>query len=242
MDEILKLQKMIEESNNIVFFSGAGVSTESGIKDFRSKDGIYNQKTKYPPEFMLSADCFYNYPKDFFDFYRNNMNSLSAKPNITHKYLKDLEDSGKLKAIVTQNIDGLHTLAGCKNVYEIHGTIHKNHCLKCHKEYGPEVIFNSEDIPICKCGGTIKPDVVLYGEMLAQSYEKAIESINKADMLIVAGTSLTVQPASSMLYYFHGKYLVIINKDETPYDYKATLVIHKPLKEVMEYLIKNCNK
>lgn len=241
MNDIETLQKMINESNNIVFFSGAGVSTESGLKDFRSKDGIYNLKLKYnrSPEYMLSKTCFYEEIDIFYDFYKNYMNCLNVEPNITHKYLKKLEDTGKLKAIVTQNIDGLHTKAGNKNVFEIHGTIYKNYCIKCNKEYSAEYVFNSNDIPRCSCGGIIKPDVVLYEEMLNEdAYINSINAISNADMLIVAGTSLTVYPANTMINYFNGKYLVIINLDKTSYDYKANLVINKKLGEVFEKLFK----
>ncbi len=235
MDNIEKLQKMIDEVDNIVFFGGAGVSTESGIKDFRSKDGLYNMKSKYSTsvENLLSSNMFYNDPKTFYEFYKEYMNSLDFKPNITHLYLKKLEDKGKLKNIVTQNIDGLHTKAGNKFVSEIHGTIYENHCVKCHKFYDAKYVFSSEGIPKCTCGGIIKPDVTLYGEMLPSgAYSNALYSISNAELLIVAGTSLTVEPASSMINYFDGKYLAIINKDETPYDFKADLVIHDALKNV----------
>ena len=237
MNDIEKLQKMIDESNNIVFFGGAGVSTESGIKDFRSKDGLYSMKFKYPPEYMLSFDCLYDHTSDFYEFYRDKLNCLNIKPNICHKFLVDLEESGKLKTIVTQNIDGLHTKAGSKNVYEIHGSIYRNYCDKCGKKYSPEEVFNSKDIPKCSCSGIIRPDVVLYGEMLPEhDYMSSIQAINKADMLIVAGTSLTVYPASSLIDYFNGKYLVIINNDKTSFDNRANLVINKPLKEVFSKL------
>ncbi len=237
MSDIEKLQKMIDESNNIVFFSGAGVSTDSGIKDFRSPDGLYNMKYKYPPEFMLSSDCFYGMPDEFYKFYKEYLNCLDIKPNVTHKYLKKLEDKNKLSAIITQNIDGLHTKAGNKKVYEIHGTIYKNHCAKCKKEYNGEYIFESKDIPKCTCGGIIKPDVVLYGEMLPErAYNESLKAISNADMLIVAGTSLTVYPASGMVNLFNGKYLVIINKDKTTLDTRANLVINRNLKEVFEKL------
>ena len=240
MNKVEILQKMIDESNNIVFFSGAGVSTASGIKDFRSKDGLYNLKYKYPPEYILSSECFYSQTKDFYDFYRNYMNSLNIEPNITHKYLKVLEDTGKLKAIVTQNIDGLHTKAGNKNVYEIHGTIYKNHCINCGKYYTAKYIFNSKGIPTCSCGGVIKPNVVLYGEMLPNDeYNNSILAISNADLLIVAGTSLTVYPASSMINIFKGKYLVIINRDNTSYDNIANLVINDNLEDVFNNLMNN---
>lgn len=229
MDKVEELQKMIDESNNIVFFGGAGVSTESGIKDFRSNDGIF----KYNPEYMLSNRCFRIEPDNFFDFYKKKMNCLDAEPNVTHLYLKKLEDEGKLKAIITQNIDGLHSKAGSKTVYEIHGTIYKNHCEKCGKEYSAEYVFNSIDIPTCSCGGIIKPDVVLYGEPLPEDlFDASRKAIYNADMLIVAGTSLVVYPANSLVNVFRGKYLVIINSSETEYDYKANLVIHDRLKNV----------
>lgn len=229
MNDIDKLQSMIDECNNIVFFGGAGVSTESGIKDFRGKDGIY----KYNPEYMLSCTCLNKETDKFFEFYKDNMNCLNAKPNITHNYLKKLEDTGKLKAIITQNIDGLHTKAGSKNVYEIHGTIMNNHCMRCNKEYSASYVFSFNGIPKCNCGGIIKPDVVLYGEMLPDdAYINAQDSIYMADMLIVAGTSLLVEPASSLIRLFNGKYLVILNMGSTPYDYMADLVIHDNLKNI----------
>lgn len=238
MKDIEKLNQMIKECNNIVFFGGAGVSTESGIKDFRSKDGLYNQKFKnYPVEYMLSNECFFKNTDLFYDFYKNNLNCTNIEPNITHYFLKELEDCGKLKAIVTQNIDGLHQKAGSKTVYELHGTTYKNHCLNCNKEYSAEDIFNSDGIPHCECGGIIKPDVVLYGEMLPDfDYLGAIESIKNADLLIIAGTSLTVYPASGLINYFNGKHLVIINNDPTTYDNRADLVIHNSLKNVFSKL------
>ena len=233
MDE---LKKIIEESNNIVFFGGAGVSTESGIPDFRSKDGLYNQKYDYPPELILSHTFFYNNTEEFYRFYKDKMNSLKYKPNITHIKLKELEDRGKLKCIITQNIDGLHEKAGSKNILEIHGTIYKNHCIKCNKEYSAEYVFNSNNIPRCSCGGLIKPDVVLYEEPLNDSFEQAIKYISECDTLIVGGTSLTVYPAASLLRYFKGKNLVLINKDKTEYDDLATLVINKKLGDVFKEL------
>ena len=237
MDKINDLQKMIDEVDNIVFFGGAGTSTDSGIKDFRSKDGIYQMKLKHPAEVMLSSSFFYNNPQEFYEFYKANLNSLKKLPNETHKYLKKLEDKGKLKAIVTQNIDGLHQKAGSKNVYEIHGTILKNHCLKCNKFFDGEYVFNAKGIPLCdECQGLIKPDMVLYGERLADCFNEAIEKIEKAQMLIVAGTSLTVEPASSLVNLFRGKYLVIINNDKTPYDYKANLVINDNIAKVFKQL------
>ena len=231
---IEEFKKIIENSNNIVFFGGAGVSTESGIPDFRSKDGLYNQKYDYPPELILSHTFFYNNTEEFYKFYKDKMNSLKYEPNITHIKLKELEDKGKLKCIITQNIDGLHTKSGSKNVLEIHGTIYKNHCIKCNKEYSAEYVFNSNGIPRCNCGGIIKPDVVLYEEPLNESFEEAINYIKNCDTLIVGGTSLTVYPAASLIRYFKGKNLILINKDKTPYDNIATLVINKKLGEVFK--------
>ena len=238
MKEIELLQKLIDESKNIVFFGGAGVSTDSGIRDFRGKNGLYKMKnnTNRSPEYMLSSSCLYNEPELFFDYYRNYMDASDAKPNVTHLYLKKLEDDGKLKAIVTQNIDGLHQKAGSKKVLEIHGTTMRNYCDKCGKEYPSDYIFKSNGIPKCKCGGLIRPDVTLYGEMLPDAFSEAQYFIYKADLLIVAGTSLTVEPASSLVRLFNGKHLVIINGSETPYDSIAELVIHKKLKDVFSKL------
>ncbi len=237
MNKIDELQKMIDEASNIVFFSGAGVSTDSGLKDFRSKDGLYNMKYKYDPEEMLSSYMFYKEPEEFYKFYKDNLNSLDIKPNITHLYLKKLEDKGKLKGIITQNIDGLHTKAGCKNVFEIHGTIYKNHCIKCKEFYDAEYVFKSDGVPKClKCGGIIKPDVVLYGEALTDAFIKAEELILNAQLLIVAGTSLVVQPAASLVSLFKGKNLVIINNSPTLYDNNASLVIHDNLSNVFNKL------
>ena len=237
LEKVSELQKLIDESNNIVFFGGAGVSTSSGIKDFRGKNGLYKSVTDYPPEYLLSSACFYKEPELFFEFYKNNLNSLNVEPNIIHKYLKKLESNGKLKAIVTQNIDGLHQKAGSNNVLEIHGSIYHNHCLKCGKSYDAKYVFESEGILKCSCGGTIKPDVVLYGEMLPEkALNKACLAISNADLLIVAGTSLTVEPAASMINLFKGKNLVILNDSKTPYDNVATLVIHADLKDIFENL------
>ena len=243
MKDLDKLVEMIKESNNIVFFGGAGVSTSSGIPDFRSNDGLYNSnKYDYNPEIMLSNMFFYSKTKEFYEFYKDAMNVINYKPNIVHNFLKKLEDSGKLTGIVTQNIDGLHSKAGCKKVYELHGTIYKNTCIKCGKEYTEKIVFNNTGIPLCECGGIIKPNVVLYGEQLpSDCYNTSVKLIDEADMLIVAGTSLTVFPASSLVNLFKGKYLVIINNDKTSYDNKANLVINKDLKEVFEYLDKNIN-
>lgn len=235
-DKIKKLKEMINESHNIVAFTGAGVSTDSGIKDFRSKDGLYSKKTKYPAEYMLSSDMFFKHTEEFYEYYKANFNTLDILPNVTHQYLQKLEETGKLKAIITQNIDGLHTKAGSKNVLEIHGTIYDNHCLKCGKYYDGQYIFNSQGIPKCKCGGIIKPDVTLYGEMLPPAFIEAESYIAQADMLLVLGTSLIVEPASSLILSFKGKYLVLINKDETTYDKRFDLVLNMPLKEVFKKL------
>ena len=232
MSDIDKLQKLIDESEYIVFFGGAGVSTESGLKDFRGKDGLYKENLGISPEYLLSNRCLYNDTEMFYDYYRKNLDTTNIEPNITHKYLTKLEKSGKLKAIITQNIDGLHQKAGSLNVLEIHGSTYRNYCDKCLKEYPSDYIFKSTGIPLCSCGGLIRPDVVLYGENLPDSFDKAIDYISKCDLLIVCGTSLTVMPASSLVEYFRGSSLVIINNDKTPYDYMANLVINKPLKEV----------
>ena len=216
--KIEKLKEYIQESNNIVFFGGAGVSTESGIPDFRSKDGLYNQQYKYPPETILSHTFFINNTDEFYKFYKAKMNSLKYQPNITHLKLAELENKGKLKAIITQNIDGLHQKAG-----------------KCNKFYDAEYVFGSDNIPKCSCGGIIKPDVVLYEEGLDEStLYGSIHHIKNADLMIVAGTSLTVQPASSLINYFGGKHLVLINKDKTMYDNKADLVINEALGNVFK--------
>ena len=234
-DKIQQFKQMVNESNNIVFFGGAGVSTESGIPDFRSKDGVYNQKYDYPPEEILSHTFFVNHTEAFYKFYKDKMNSLKYEPNITHMKLAELEEKGKLKAVVTQNIDGLHQKAGSKNVYELHGSVLRNYCMKCHKFYDAEYVFTSKGIPKCTCGGIIKPDVVLYEEGLdEETLENAIWAIQNADVMIVAGTSLTVQPASSLLNYYKGNKLVLINRDVTPYDNRANLVIHESLGKVFE--------
>ena len=236
MDDVKKLQNLIDESKYIVFFGGAGVSTESGIKDFRGKNGLYKEnKYNRPPEYMLSINCLLDEPDLFFKYYKENLNSLDIKPNVTHNYLAKLEEKGKLKAVVTQNIDGLHQRAGSKNVLEVHGTTYKNYCMKCNKSYPFDYIFKSKGIPKCECGGVIRPSVTLYGEMLPDDFIEAERVIKESDLLIVAGSSLTVQPASSLVTLARNK-LVIINRSETPYDRYADLVIHKPLKDVFEYL------
>ena len=234
-DKIQKFKQLVEESDNIVFFGGAGVSTESGIPDFRSKDGLYNQQYKYPPEIILSHTFFINNTEEFYKFYKDKMNSLKYQPNITHVKLAELENKGKLKAVITQNIDGLHQKAGSKTVYELHGSVLRNYCMKCGKFYDADFVFNSIGVPKCECGGIVKPDVVLYEEGL--NYECITNSVNaimNADLLIVAGTSLTVHPAAGLINYFKGKNLVLINRDATPYDYKADLVINDRLGKVFE--------
>ena len=240
MNDIEKLQSIIDESTNIVFFGGAGVSTESGIRDFRGKNGLYKAKpkvkTNMPPEYMLSHNCLYNDPELFYEYYKESMNILDAKPNITHKYLKKLEDKGKLKAIITQNVDGLHQKAGNTNVLEIHGNIRDCFCIDCGKSYTGDYIFKSQGVPRCTCGGIIRPEVVLFGEMLPSSFNDALNYLEKADLLIVAGTSLTVEPAASLVRIFSGKSLVIINDTKTPYDGISTLVINKPLKDIFSKL------
>ena len=234
-NQIEQFKQKIEQSNNIVFFGGAGVSTESGISDFRSKDGLYNQKYKYPPEYILSHTFFMNNTEEFYKFYREKMNSLKYEPNITHIKLAELERKGKLKAVITQNIDGLHQKAGSKEVYELHGSVYRNYCMKCNKFYDAEYVFNSEGIPKCDCGGIIKPDVVLYEEGLDNTVlRNSIQAIQSADLMIVAGTSLTVYPASGLINYFNGNTLVLINRDKTPYDNVANLVIHESLGKVFE--------
>ncbi|MCR5784592.1 MAG: NAD-dependent protein deacylase [Eubacterium sp.] len=220
MTEIEKLNEWISDAKNIVFFGGAGVSTESGIPDFRSKDGLYNQHDvqfdKYQPEYLLSHSCLMNESEVYFEFHRQKMDTRDIEPNNAHKYLAKLEEAGKLKAVVTQNIDGLHQKAGSVNVYEIHGSALRNYCLKCGKEYDINYIFDSDEaVPHCSCGGMIRPDITLYEESLPDyDVRKSIEAISKADMLIIGGTSLTVYPAASYINYFDGKYLVIINESE----------------------------
>ncbi len=231
----MTLQEMINDSKSIVFFGGAGVSTESGIPDFRSVDGLYNQKYDYPPEQILSHTFFVSNTKEFYDFYRDKMICLDAKPNKAHLKLAELEKKGKLKAVVTQNIDGLHTLAGNKKVYELHGSVHRNYCTKCGKFYGIEAITDSTGVPTCECGGVIKPDVVLYEEGLDNdTVEGAVKAIASCDMLIIAGTSMTVYPAAGLVRYFRGKYLVEINRDATAIDDQCDLVIHDKVGETLD--------
>ena len=237
MTNIDKLKELIDKSNYIVFFGGAGVSTASGIKDFRSKDGLYNMKYDYPPETILSHTFFMDKTAEFYKFYKDKMNCLDTKPNACHNYLTKLEKEGKLKAIITQNIDGLHEKAKSKHVYELHGTIYRNYCMECGKEYDAKYVFESNDIPRCECGGIIKPDVVLYEEGLDNNViNDSISHMNKADLLIIAGTSLTVYPASGLINFYNGKDIVLINRDVTPLDSKATLLIQDDLNEVFKKL------
>ena len=230
-----QLQQWITESGNIVFFGGAGVSTESGIPDFRSVDGLYNQKYDEPPETILSHTYFARNPEGFWRFYRDKMLCLDAKPNTAHLKLAELERAGKLKAVVTQNIDGLHQKAGSQTVYELHGSVLRNYCMKCRTFYGAEFIRDGAGLPKCSvCGGTVKPDVVLYEEGLDQeTVEGAVLAISRADMLIVGGTSLVVYPAAGLINYYRGNKLVLINRDATPYDREADLVIHDSLGKVL---------
>lgn len=233
--EILK--QWVKESNRIVFFGGAGVSTESGIPDFRSVDGLYNQKFDYPPEQIISHTFYKKDPSYFFRFYREKMLPLGFQPNITHKVLARWEEEGKLLAVVTQNIDGLHQKAGSKRVYELHGSVLRNYCTKCRKFHSAEFVKESPDVPRCECGGIVKPDVVLYEESLdGATIEGSVRAISQADLLIVAGTSLTVYPAAGLVNYYRGNRMVLINRDETPYDHQADLVFHEKLGEIFSQL------
>lgn len=238
MDEaILKLKKLVDESDNIVFFGGAGVSTESGIKDFRSVDGLYHQKFKYPPETMLSHTFFETHTEEFYDFYRSKMLALDAQPNTAHKKLAQWEREGKLQAVITQNIDGLHQKAGSREVLELHGSVLRNFCRRCGKFYGVEAVADSTGIPRCICGGIIKPDVVLYEEGLdEQVMDKALDYIANADVLIIGGTSLVVYPAAGLVRYYRGSKLVVINRDATGIDADAALCISAPIGEVLGQL------
>jgi len=233
-ENIEKLQRMIDESKRIIFFGGAGVSTESGISDFRSVDGLYSQHYRYPPEVMLSHSFYETHTAAFFDFYRAKMLYLDAKPNAAHQKLAALEQAGKLTAIITQNIDGLHQSAGSKAVFELHGSVHRNYCQRCHQLYDAAYMLKSEGVPKCACGGTIKPDVVLYEEGLnQQTLSGAVEAIERADMLIIGGTSLAVYPAASLVDYYSGSKLVLINRSSTPKDKRADLLINGSIGEVL---------
>ena len=237
MEKLETLKQWIEESNHIVFFGGAGVSTESGIPDFRSTDGLYNQKFEYPPETIISHSFYERKPSYFFRFYREKMLPLGFEPNVTHKVLARWEREGKLSAVVTQNIDGLHQKAGSENVYELHGSVLRNYCTRCRKFHSAEFIKNSVDVPRCDCGGIVKPDVVLYEEDLNQkTIENSVMAIRDADLLIVAGTSLTVYPAAGLINYYRGNRLVLINRDATQYDHYADLVFHDNLGSIFSQL------
>lgn len=235
MNGIETLHQWMQESERVVFFGGAGVSTESGIPDFRSTDGLYNQQYDYPPEQILSHTFFMRWPEEFFRFYRDKMLAPSAKPNKAHRALAKLEEQGKLTAVITQNIDGLHQMAGSKKVLELHGSVHRNYCMRCHKFHSMEEILHSEGVPRCSCGGIIKPDVVLYEEGLDQQIlQESVDQIRCADMLIIGGTSLTVYPAAGLLDYYTGNRLVLINKTATARDGLANLVINESIGKALE--------
>lgn len=236
-NEVKKLKELIEGTDNIVFFGGAGVSTESGIPDFRSTDGLYHQEWKYPPEVILSHTFYESNPAEFFRFYRAKMLAPDAKPNAAHLKLAEWEAQGKLRAIVTQNIDNLHQMAGSRRVYELHGSVHRNYCEKCGKFHGFEFILNSTGVPRCACGGTVKPDVVLYEEGLDQAtIQGAVQAIADADVLIIGGTSLNVYPAAGLINYYRGNKLVLVNKSAVARDLTAGLVIRDPIGEVFSQL------
>lgn len=233
MDKTEQLKEMLANSTNVVFFGGAGVSTESGIPDFRSVDGLYNQEYDYPPETILSHTFFMRDPKEFYRFYQNKMLCLDAKPNAAHRKLAQWEAEGKLKAVITQNIDGLHQMAGSKEVLELHGSVHRNYCMKCRKSYEARYMLEATGVPVCECGGIIKPDVVLYEEGLDnQIMSRAIAHIAKADVLIVGGTSLAVYPAAGLIDYYRGNKLVLVNKTTTPMDHNADLLVQGSIGEI----------
>lgn len=236
-EQIDTLQDWIDHSRSIVFFGGAGVSTESGIPDFRSVDGLYNQKYDWPPEEILSRTFFDRRPEEFYRFYRDKMLCLDAQPNAAHKKLARLEAAGRLKSVVTQNIDGLHQLAGSKRVWELHGSVHRNFCMKCKKPYPVDFVRDCAGVPTCPCGGTVKPDVVLYEESLdSRVMEGAIADIQGADLLIIGGTSLAVYPAAGLVRYYQGSRLVLINKSPTPYDAYTDLTIAGPIGTILDQI------
>lgn len=233
MNEMEKLKRIVNESNNVVFFGGAGVSTESGIPDFRSVDGLYNQKYQYPPEQIVSHSYYCQHTEEFYEFYKDKMIVTDAEPNAAHLRLAQLEREGHVKAVITQNIDGLHQKAGSKEVLELHGSIHRNYCERCHAFYDLDYIVNAEGVPKCKCGGNVKPDVVLYEEGLdTETIQKAIYYISHAEVLIIGGTSLMVYPAAGMIDYFHGTCLAVINKSPTPRDHQADILIQDSIGKV----------
>ncbi len=237
MNEIEKLKNAVDKAKTIVFFGGAGVSTESGIPDFRSVDGLYNQKYDYPPETILSHSFFLRHTAEFYRFYRDKLLSHDAKPNAAHKKLAEWEQQGKLNAVLTQNIDGLHTAAGSKKVLELHGSVLRNYCMDCGKFHTVDIIKNGKGLPRCECGGLIKPDVVLYEEPLDQSVmEEAIRCIREADMMIIGGTSLAVYPAAGLIEYFRGDTLALVNRDATPLDRRADIVVHDSIGKVLSAL------
>ena len=237
MEQLETLKQWVSESKRIVFFGGAGVSTESGIPDFRSVDGLYNQKFEYPPEKIISHSFYERDPEYFYRFYREKMMPLGYEPNITHRVLARWEQKGKLLAVVTQNIDGLHQKAGSKNVLELHGSVLRNFCQRCGKFYDASFVRNCDGIPLCSCGGVVKPDVVLYEEGLNEdTIEQSVCAIMEADLLIVAGTSLTVYPAAGLIHYYRGNRLVLINRDVTPYDHRANLCFHQSLGDIFKQL------
>lgn len=236
-EKLERLKEIVAESDNIVFFGGAGVSTESGIPDFRSVDGLYNQKYKYPPEVMVSHSFYQSHTEEFFEFYKNKMIALEAKPNVAHLKLAELERQGKVRAVITQNIDGLHYAAGSREVMELHGSVHRNYCESCGKSYPVQYIVDAEGVPKCDCGGVIKPDVVLYEEGLDyETMQKAVRYIRNAEVLIIGGTSLAVYPAAGFIDYFKGKHLVVINMDKTSKDVDADLLINERIGEVFDQL------
>lgn len=238
MDEAVKeLKEIVDGSNNIVFFGGAGVSTESGVPDFRSEDGLYHQQYKYPPEQILSHTFYMRMPEEFFRFYKDKLLITGVKPNKAHIKLAELEKNGKLKAVITQNIDGLHQAAGSKEVLELHGSVHRNYCEKCGKFYDFDYMANAEGVPVCSCGGRIKPDVVLYEEGLDMGImQKAVDYISNADVLIIGGTSLAVYPAAGLIDYYRGNKLVLINKSATPRDRQADLVVQGAIGEILDQI------
>lgn len=242
-DKIERFADIIKNFKSTVFFGGAGVSTESGLKDFRSKDGLYHEEYKYPPEEILSHHFFLEQTKEFFEFYKDKLNSLNYEPNIAHKVLAKLEQKGLLDTIITQNIDGFHQMAGSKNVIELHGSILRNYCMNCHKFYNAKKVFSSEGIPQCTCGGIIKPDVVLYEEALKEEKViQAIKAIQKAEVLIIGGTSLNVYPAAGLLQYFQGKYIVLINKEKTSCDNKCNLIFYDSITTVLKKVMDKIEK